>query len=596
MEPVVLVRLNQAANSKLPMIIAGLVMKGFVYCALPVAFPIERIAHIAQTVGMAAIVCHSSHASSLESIGVRIISVDTMVMVQSVPAVSAYLWRAVHAGDIEYMVHTSGTTGKPKTVAISQGSSAAMLQGMCSEHCVLLGKEDVLLQTAATTFDPHVFQVFAPLALGGLIVMLRPDNPLTDPEYLLCIIKKHRVTCVDLVPSLASLIVDLLICAPNMRDSTSSIRSILMAGEAFQRALITSLESIFTVATIYSTYGPAECTDRVSSHHLRSDQLGVEISPLGFPLPGRICRVTTPFGSVCPDGLHGELYIGGIGVMVGYMGSPDLTQKALVTISNEVFYRSGDRVCVRDGDRAIEYHGRVDFQIKIRGQRLEPAEIEKTVESVEGVERAVVMKEGHTDRLVVFVKGSAGAVNIVEASLREVCVRTLPSYMVPSVFVIVDSFALNANGKIDRKALLAQAMSLSSESLEDVVDIDSLSPIALQVNAIWTDAVQSACPVSMSTSFFDLGGNSLSLARVHMRLAREVAGYNLKLSDLYSVTSISHLLSKLDTASEGSSEMTELKGEFRSQSVLSLSQERILFHDIALRGQKGYGLYTQSYS
>ena len=100
----------------------------------------------------------------------------------------------------------------------------------------------------------------------------------------------------------------------------------------------------------------------------------------------------------------------------------------------------------------------------------------------------------------------------------------------------------------------------------------------------------------MSTSFFDLGGNSLSLARVHMRLAREVAGYNLKLSDLYSVTSISHLLSKLDTASAGSSEMTELKGEFRSQSVLSLSQERILFHDIVLRGQKGCGLYTQSYS
>ena len=136
-------------------------------------------------------------------------------------------------------------------------------------------------------------------------------------------------------------------------------------------------------------------------------------------------------------------------------------------------------------------------------------------------------------------------------------------------------------------------MSLSSESSEDVVDIDSLSPIARQVNAIWTDGVKSSCPVSLNASFFDLGGNSLSLARVHMRLAREVAGYILKLSDLYSITSISHLLSKLDTASEGSSEITELRGECRSQSVLSLSQERILFHDIVLRGHKGCGLDTQ---
>ena len=166
-------------------------MKGCVYCALPVAFPIERIAHIAQTVGMAAIVCHSSHASSLESIGVRIISVDTMVMVHSVPAVSAYLWRAVHAGDIEYMVHTSGTTGKPKTVAISQGSSAAMLQGVCSEMAIPLDKYDVLLQTAATTFDPHVFQILAPLGIGGKVVMLRPENPLSDPEYLLDVIHNH---------------------------------------------------------------------------------------------------------------------------------------------------------------------------------------------------------------------------------------------------------------------------------------------------------------------------------------------------------------------------------------------------------------------
>ena len=593
MEPVVLVRLNQAANSKLPIIIAGLVMKGCVYCALPVAFPIERIAHIAQTVGMAAIVCHSSHASSLESIGVRIISIDTMVMVHSVPAVSEYSWRAVHAGDIEYMVHTSGTTGKPKTVAISQGSSAAMLQGVCSEMAIPLDKYDVLLQTAATTFDPHVFQILAPLGIGGKVVMLRPENPLSDPEYLLDVIHNHCVTSVEMVPSVAALIIEILSYKPQLQRHVSSLRSILLDGEAVPFELVAAFEAICGESMIVHTlYGPAECTDKVSSHHLLSDELGGKISPLGFPLPGRICRVTTPFGSVCPDGLHGELYIGGIGVMEGYVGSPDLTQKALVTISDEVFYRSGDRVCVRDGDRAIEYHGRVDFQIKIRGQRLEPAEIEKTVESVEGVERAVVMKEGHTERLVVFVKGSAGAVNIVEASLREVCVRTLPLYMVPSVFVIVDSFALNANGKIDRKALLAQAMSLSSESLEDVVHIDSLSPIALQVNAIWTDAVKSSCPVSLSTSFFDLGGNSLSLARVHMCLAREVAGYNLKLSDLYSVTSISHLLSKLDTASEGSSEMTELKGEFRSQSVLSLSQERILFHDIVLRGQKGYGLYT----
>ena len=100
----------------------------------------------------------------------------------------------------------------------------------------------------------------------------------------------------------------------------------------------------------------------------------------------------------------------------------------------------------------------------------------------------------------------------------------------------------------------------------------------------------------MSKSFFDLGGNSLSLARVHMRLAREVVGYNLKLSDLYSIKSISHLLSMLDTASEGSSEMIELRGVCGSQSGLSLSQERILFHDIALRGQKGRSPYTQTYS
>ena len=363
----------------------------------------------------------------------------------------------MHAGDIEYMVHTSGTTGKPKTVAISQGSSAALLQGVCSEHCVVLGKDDVILQTGATTADTHVFDILAPLTMGGKVVMLRPENPLSDPEYLLDVIHSHRVTSVDLVPSVAALIIDILTHKLQLQVYVSSLRSILLGGEAVPFELVAALEAIYGESTIiYGTYGPAECTDIATSHQLRSDEFGGKISPLGFPLPGRICRITTPFGSVCPDGLHGELYIGGIGVMEGYVGSPDLTQKALVTISNEVFYRSGDRVCVRDGDRAIEYHGRVDFQIKIRGQRVEPGEIEKTVESVAGVERAVVMKEGHTERLVVFVKGSPGALNIVEASLRQVCLTKLPQYMVPSLFVIVDSFPLNANGKIDRTALLAQ--------------------------------------------------------------------------------------------------------------------------------------------
>ena len=450
---------------ELPLVIAALIMKGATYCTLPLTFPEDRQDAIIRKTGMQTVVCDSHHAARFQGL-------PEILHVITTDAVDSIILGAPHCADpdpsdcdvdgldVAYMVHTSGSTGEPKTVLIQQAASASYLRAMTDEGIGIVGS-DVVLQTSPTTFDPHVYQVLGTFAAGAELVMLRPNSPLVDLAYVAQTMARHQVSYAVFVPSLAAVLFSL---PPEDLTFVDSLRIITCSGEPFDWSLAQLLDSVCNAPTrLVNAYGPVECSDLVLTYEVQrpvSRQLTGGL-PSGRPLPGRSCRITTPLQGVCPPGLAGELLVGGPGVMKGYMARPDLTAQALATPDSDeqVYYRTGDRVVFCEATQQIRYLGRVDFQLKLHGQRLEPGEIEAVIMSVTGVKKAVVLKLPGKEKLVAFVECTEGRAEQEKTlAMRNVCTRRLAQYMIPALFVHLQQWPLNANGKVSRPALLTSAL------------------------------------------------------------------------------------------------------------------------------------------
>jgi acyl carrier protein len=296
-------------------------------------------------------------------------------------------------------------------------------------------------------------------------------------------------------------------------------------------------------------FGPGECTIH-STHHLISDtDLHSSSISIGRPLPGYAFRVLDEYlQPVVPDQV-GEMFITGQSVFHGYLHRPDLTKAALITLDDDiVYYRTGDLGRVDPSDGVLYYVGRKDFQVKLRGQRIELGEIETVL--MEIATNCVVIKTTHfdIDHLVVYVQTTYS-----QQDLRQHCLSRLPLYMVPSLFVILDHLPLNQNGKIDRKALPSPDFSL----LSTLPNTDEQPPTEIEnrVQTIWSQVLSHLDSIpSISTSFFSLGGNSLSLMRLSHLYQTEFQ-HNINISELFRhATIVDHarLLEKYATKDDNS--------------------------------------------
>ena len=498
---------------------------GGAYVPLDPNFPKERISLVIEDSQMQLILTTAKSRSRipLDSAGVTVLDAEDPSIAAEIaaPVVSA----AVSA-NIAYVIYTSGSTGKPKGVMVENRNVVNFFAGMdLAVGC----KPGVWLAVTSVSFDISVLELLWTLTRGFTVVLHDEEGSVSIADE----ITREGVTNLQMTPSLARM----LTLDPRAFAALGSLKQMLLGGEAVPAALIHHLRQIFH-GEIHNMYGPTETT--IWSTTGRIEDVSTLVS-IGKPIANtQIYMVDAQMNSV-PVGEVGELLIGGDGVARGYWNRPELTAEKFVTIpalTSSRIYRTGDLArFLPDGN--IEFLGRADYQVKLRGHRIEPGEIEALLERCPGIRQAVIVvredREGDK-RLVAYLVGESAAPDA--AALRATLAAQLPDYMVPSAFVFIDAMPLTDNGKIDRKALLklpAPAIAAATDRPGDQPTNETERFVA----RIWQEALGIPA-VGMTENFFDLGAHSLTVAEAHAKL-QEVLGREIALLDLFQFSTVSSL-------------------------------------------------------
>jgi acyl carrier protein len=361
-------------------------------------------------------------------------------------------------------------------------------------------------------------------------------------------IERYAVTHLQCTPSLAGMLVQ----DDAARAALARLQVMLIGGEAFPPALAVQLRNC-GVARLLNMYGPTETTIWSTVHAVEGGEASI---PIGKPIANTTVYVLDPAGQPVPQGVAGELYIGGAGVARGYLGRPELTAERFVAdrfgAQGGRLYRTGDLVRWRD-DGVLEFLGRIDHQVKIRGHRIELGEIEAALAECPGVREAVVMPREDVPgdvRLVAYLLAEDGAAEPAARELKEYLRERLPEAMVPSHFIVLERFPLTPNKKIDRKALPAPLDVLPKAASRTVSgDGAPASELEATVVSIWKEVLQLP-EVGVDDNFFDLGGHSLLAVKVHRRL-NETLERSLAITDLFRFPTVKALAEFLADGAEG---------------------------------------------
>lgn len=432
------------------------------------------------------------------------------------------------ADDIAYIMYTSGTTGKPKGVAVAHGQLNHILANVTG--LLNTQADDNVAAVASTAFDIAIVEMLMPL-MSGAQVTLVDSEALTDIELL--IEQTQNVTMLHAVPSLMALLLDEIEARTELY---SQLRIAMTGGDKVPRALLERMQARFTQAEIFEFYGPTEAAVFSSYYRLTNDS-EVEEHCIGKPLPGAVLSIRDNQQRSVPVGVVGELYIGGDGVAQGYWQQQDLTAQAFVSVDGKRCYRSGDLVYL-DEQGLLRYVGRNDDQIKIRGQRIEPAEIERQLLACDTVEAVQVMiSDEASPRIFAAVKSQNVDVQLLLAQLKS----GLPQYMVPQTIISVEHWPLNVNGKVDRKQLLQLCMSQTEQQQLQPID----TPWESAVASAWQSVIEPA-PQQMykQDNFFNIGGHSLMLFKVMKHLRAQ--GHEVELKDLMEAQTLMALAKRLE--------------------------------------------------
>ena len=413
--------------------------------------------------------------------------------------------------DPAYVIYTSGSTGTPKGVPNSHRGLVNRLDWM--QRAFPIGADDAVLQKTPIGFDVSAWELFWPLMTGARLIMARPGGH-RDPRYLREIITGSRVTTVHFVPSMLRNFLE----EPGV-ESCVSLRRTICSGEELTPALAAEFLRRMP-GELHNLYGPTEAAIDVTSWHCTPEAVaGRARLPIGRPIQNTRLYVVDRWDNLVPAGVPGELLIGGDGVALGYLGRPLLTAERFVADPHGpggLLYRTGDLARWReDGD--LEYLGRIDRQLKLRGYRIEPGEIEAAIASHPGVTQAAVLLTGPdaNQRLVAYVAPATGEPPDA-AALRAYLGASLPDYMIPAAFAPVKALPLNSSGKLDYAALAALPVPEVSARSSPADD-----RLLEEVRAIWAE-VLGAPAISLDDDLFDLGGHSLTITQIAARMRRRL--------------------------------------------------------------------------
>ncbi|MEG8184665.1 amino acid adenylation domain-containing protein, partial [Nocardia terpenica] len=453
-----------------------------------------------------------------------VVAVDALIGSDSY---AAQPFPAVHPDTIAYVIHTSGSTGRPKGVVITHRQMANQFRWAQRNYPHDTG--DVVLHKTPITFDISTWELFWPLQTGAAIVIAAPDRH-RDPAYLARVIEEKSVSTVHFVPSMLDAFLD-RDANPAVTRGFPSLRRVFAAGEALSGATAAAFIALLGHTELVNWYGPAEAT--VVTDYPAKNTVGHGSVPIGAPVANTRLQVLDQQLRQVPPGAPGELYVAGVQLARGYLGAPALTAERFVAHDGgERLYRTGDIVRWR-AEGVLEYLGRSDFQVKLRGQRIEVGEIESVLADHEAVRHAVVMLVHNSagDRLVGYLVSAPGAV-VDEGAVLAWARQSLPAYMVPSTLVMLDELPLNASGKLDRKALPVPKLSGRPYRAPS-------TPLERTIADIFAE-VLGVTQVGVDDNFFDLGGNSLIATRAVGRL-RAVTGAEVRVQWFFTGATVAAL-------------------------------------------------------
>jgi amino acid adenylation domain-containing protein len=564
----------------LPVAIFGVWKAGGAYLPLDLDSPAERLADLLAD-AEPSIVIHRG-APGLPAVeGVRWLDLDTLE-----PDSVATLLPAVAPGDLAYLIYTSGTTGKPKAVMIEHGQLVTTLESVLDRFG--LGAGDRVPFLSRYTFDASFLDLVAPL-LAGATVDIVSQEAILDPERLLATLA--RSTVVFTVPALLR---RTLAGVRAEGERFAALRALGVGADLVSPELQEELLATFPAAAVEVLYGPTEAAILCAAQRVPRGRRP-ERALIGRPLPEVELRVVSPRGEDMAVGIPGELWIGGAGVARGYFRRDELTAERFVVKDGRRFYRSGDLVRqVPDEGGSLEFLGRVDHQVKVRGFRVEPGEIEAALLAHSAVREAVVvaLPDPAGDRyLAAYWVAEEGGI-AAPGELREHLASRLPAYMVPSAFVLLPVLPLTANGKVDRASLPEPAAG------EVAAGEGPRTPAEEVVAGIWCEVLglpgtASAPQISRTANFFELGGHSLLATQVVSRL-RAATGAEMAVGEMFQSPTVAALAAALETAlSAGlaSAAAPPIRPVPRGGDLpLSFAQERLWFLDRLAPGNAAYNI------
>ncbi|HEU4533232.1 MAG TPA: amino acid adenylation domain-containing protein, partial [Polyangiaceae bacterium] len=413
--------------------------------------------------------------------------------------------------DLAYLIYTSGSTGRPKGAGNTHRGLTNRLLWM-QEHFGLQTDERVLHKTPLG-FDVSVWELFWPLVAGASLVLARPGDQ-RDGERLLALIARHDVSTLHFVPSMLAAFLE----TPGLAQGARPLRRVVCSGEALPAELADRFFAQLG-AELHNLYGPTEAAIDVSAWACRPEP-GAGSVPIGRPIANAQLYVLDPLGHPLPPGLAGELFIGGVPLARGYHRRPALTAERFVPDPfgppGARLYKTGDRARFRP-DGAIEFLGRLDFQVKLRGQRIELGEIEAALRQQPAVrDAAALVHQGPHGgkRLVAYVTGRAGEPPPEPEALRAALARALPAAMLPWPIRVLDAMPLSPNGKLDRRALPAPDAPAAARPY-----VPPRTEAEHVLAAIWAEVLCRE-QVGIEDDFFELGGDSIMTLQIIARAAR----------------------------------------------------------------------------
>ncbi|CAF0731748.1 unnamed protein product [Adineta steineri] len=504
----------QCMERSLSMIIGILSIEivGGVYCPLSAENPEQRLQNLVEQTQARLILVHSLTNRIFKNNFITY-DIDTAININD-KITNDDLYQLSNIlmtpDNISYIVFTSGSTGIPKAVRIRHRNLIAYMKSFA--EMTTLKRSDNVIQMASCSFDNHFQETLGTLMIGAGLVMLHPHGN-KDLTYLIHELMDKDVTFMDAVPSYLDTLCQHL---EMQNEYLKKLRILCSGGDVLTNQIMSRLKKYVFIPSsssdgcqLWNMYGQAEVTITTTYFQIGFDfDCDKEVMSIGQPLPNYHCAIMDEYFQLSAVNQEGELCVGGAGVFAGYLGRNDLTAKALVEIDGEIFYRTGDLVRMKNNG-LLHYEGRKDHQVKLRGQRIELGEIERCLLDMTSISACIVMK-WDDDYLVAYIQSS----HVNEEQLRQYCQSYLPSHMIPSFFIILDKFSLNANGKVDRKSLPIPKFLSHSPDTTHHQHIEPSNELEIYIHSLWCQILRQT-KISIDTNFYSIGGHSILLVQLY---------------------------------------------------------------------------------